>query len=109
MVTAATTATAAANTNIGLLMSFPLPSVDGEEELRDGEVGQRQLGGEVAPVAGDVRRPGMAGGMGGHPDRGDAHRPGQADQLDRVAELLRRAAGGERIAAQSEQVLQSRV
>ena len=65
-----------------------------EEELRDREVGQRQLLGEVAPVRREVRRPRVSGRVGRDADREVADLARHVDEVDRVLELR---VGGRRI------------
>src|SRR5207248_3035518 len=78
--------------------------LDLEEELGDGEVGRRQLRGQVAAIAGAVRGARVAGRMGGDADRGAPQLPCQVDQLGGVTEVAGRIVG-HRVAPQREQVL----
>ncbi len=58
-----------------------------KKELRDGEIGQLQLGGQEVAVTLHVHRSWMAGRVGGHPDRESANSPGQLDQFEGVGKL----------------------
>src|SRR5439155_7244969 len=80
--------------------------VDAEEELRDGEVGQVQLGGQMVAVRLTVGRARVELGVGGDADREAADGPGQLDELDGVVQLGKtRFRFGRGIATEGEHVL----
>src|SRR6267378_3873187 len=94
-----------AHTKGGHLLAQPLVLLELEEELRDSEVGELHLEGEMLAVRSEIGRLWMSGRMSGDADRLEPQPAPELDQLRRVFELLVRLLFRQRVAAEREQVL----